>query len=102
MTVRIGSGLEIVALGDDEILLKSEKIEFKVVPGAKTKNKGNIVFDLNVSSKDELLELSQKAQFLHYRYGENSTCAEHKNDGQLEVLELIDPDGRRWRFQTFH
>ena len=90
--------LEIVALGDEEILLKNQKVEFKVVPGAKNKSKGNTIFDLCVEERSELDELSQKAQFLHYRFGEKCSVAERKKDDLLEELELTDPDGRRWRF----
>lgn len=94
--------LEIVALGDDEILLKNQRVEFKVVPGGKSKNKGNIVFDLTVDNEECLKELCLKAQFLHYRHGEKCSFAERQNENGQEELELTDPDGRRWRFQTFH
>jgi predicted lactoylglutathione lyase len=93
--------LEIVALGDDEILLRNHKIEFKVVPGAKNKSRGNIVFDMSVDEAEELNELSQKAQFLHYRFGEKCSVAKRKSNESLEELELTDPDGRLWRFTTF-
>lgn len=92
--------LEIVALGDEEILLRNGRIEFKVVPGAKNKSKGNIVFDMQVEELEELNDLYQKSQFLHYRFGEKCDIAERKNNDGLEVLELTDPDGRRWRFST--
>jgi len=92
--------LEIVPLDQDEILLKSDSVEFKVIPGGKNKNKGNIIFDLVVDERRELDELSQKAQFLHYRYGEKCSMLESKQDNLLKELELTDPDGRRWRFCT--
>ena len=94
--------LEIVPLDEDEILLKSDVVEFKVVPGAKNKSRGNIVFDLTVDERRELDELSQKAQFLHYRFGEKCSFAERKVDEKIQELELTDPDGRRWRFCTLH
>lgn len=94
--------LEICPLGDDEILLKGPTIEFKVVPGAKTKSRGNTVFDLGVDQVADLEELSQKAQFLHYRFGEKCSFSEKFVGDQQEELELSDPDGRVWRFRLYH
>ncbi|MFT6069183.1 MAG: catechol-2,3-dioxygenase [Bacteriovoracaceae bacterium] len=94
--------LEILPIGTNEILLKSDSIEFKVVPGAKTKSRGNTVFDLTVNQVEDLEELSQKAQFLHYRYGEKCSFSEKFEDDLYKELELSDPDGRVWRFRVCH
>lgn len=94
--------LEILPIGVDEILLKSQNIEFKVVPGARTKSRGNTVFDLTVDALADLEELSQKAQFLHYRFGEKCSFTEKFDGDQQKELELSDPDGRVWRFRLCH
>ena len=94
--------LDVEPLSEHEIILKSESLRFKVVPGAKAKNKGNIVFDLNVETEEELEEISQKAQFLLYRYGESCSIEENMNDNLSRRLDITDPDGRRWRFNTLH
>lgn len=91
--------LEVTSMEEDVILLKNEKVEFKVVGGASAKSKGNIVFDMLVEEQEELEELCLKAQFLEYRFGEKCSLIKNLDDEVIKNLIIVDLDGRRWRFK---
>lgn len=63
----------------------------------------SLVLDFKVDTKDELIALHQKIQFLSYRYhfdfapdGEGKL----QQHGKISTFFLSDPDGRKWKFSS--
>ena len=91
----------------DSIAIFNDEIRFLVVERPKLAQVGNnIVFDFNVSSYDELIELQKKVEFVNYRLessGENLNILANEKSPELLVHEgvqfffLTDPDNRRWK-----
>lgn len=96
--------MDILPVGEGIKLIHSD-FHFVVIAADQTlpvkKLSAGLVLDFKVDTKDELIALHQKVQFLSYRYHfDFAPMDEGKlhQHGKISTFFLNDPDGRKWKF----
>ena len=93
-------------LRDEGIELVGKNIKFFVIDGVSVNREPGPSFEFEVKTKNDLEEIHKKVQFIEYSLLGSKKVVQNKNEieetDQGHLLEVIDPDGRIWRFSSIN
>jgi uncharacterized glyoxalase superfamily protein PhnB len=81
---------------EDTINLGHPDFNFQIFETGKQNRNNSMVIELNLSDRAELEDLARRAEFC--QYSQDSGVDLKKIKWVDERLEVVDPDGRTWRF----